>query len=204
MLTDAHWIAIAFFLGPLMLPPLLYATRSASSFTAAASVLIPLELLAAFLAQYTLIGLSSFFVLLLLWTNLIPVGLLLWRRDTARLASWFLLGLIAGSILIPQVHLGVRLLKLGNESKQIIAYSYDYKLRTGKFPTNLNDYVWSYPALRSHFNYSGHGTDDKFTYPFKDDPRYDRSDKFSLRYYVGDKGTAYWYSSKKGWFVEDD
>ena len=204
MLVNAHWIAILFFLSPLLLPPVLYAARFRSSFTAAASVLIPLEVLAAFLAQYTLIGLTSLIALLLLWANLIPVGLQFVRRGTVHLGSWILLGLIAACSLLPQIWLGVSLLKMQSESKRIIAYSYDHKLRTGAFPADLSAYTWRHAELRGHFTYYGHSTDDKFTYPFKDDPQYDRSDKFSLRYYVGSRATGYWYSSKKGWFIEDD
>lgn len=204
MLVNAHWIVIPLFLWPLLLPPVLYAARFRSSFTAAVSVLIPLQVLAAFLAQYTLIGLSSFVALLLLWANLIPVGLQFVRRRTVQLGSWILLGLIAACSLLPQIWLGVSLLKMQSESTRIIAYSYDHKLRTSKFPADLSAYTWKHAELRSHFAYYGQSTDDKFTYPFKDDPQYDCSDKFSVRYYVGDRGTAYWYSSKKGWFVEDD
>jgi hypothetical protein len=204
MLVNAHWIAIPLFLWPLLLPPILYAACFRSSFTAAASVLIPLEVLAAFLAQYTLIGLSSFVALLLLWANLIPVGLQFVSRARAPLASWTLLGLIALGSLLPQMRLGMSLLKLESESQRIIAYSYDYKLRTSAFPADLSGYTWRHAELRDHFAYYGNATDDKFTYPFKDSPEYDRSEKFSLRYYVGNRGTAYWYSSKKGWFIEDD
>jgi hypothetical protein len=204
MLLNAHWVAVTVFFGPLLLPPILYAARLRSSFTAAVSVLIPLELLAAFLAQYTLIGLSSLLVLLLLWANLIPVSLHFSTRGSARMASWVLLGLIAVSSLLPQVRLGATLLKLDSEAKRIVAYSYEDKIRNGTFPADLSDYSWRYPNLSGHFAYYGHGADDKFTYPFKDGPHYDHSEKFSFRYFVGDRGTAYWYSSKKGWYVEDD
>jgi len=199
-----NWFAVLFFLGPLSLPPVLFVTGSRPFFTAACAVLIPLEVLAAFLADYTLIGVASMFPLLLLWANLIPVGLQLSKRESAQLAPWILMVLIGVSILPRQAWLGVKLLKLEYEAKRIIAYSYEYKLQTGTFPADLSGYSWRYSSLSNHFGYQGHGTDDKFTYPFKDDPQYDASDKFSIRYYVGNKDTAYWYSSKKGWFVEDD
>jgi len=201
MLVNAHWLAIAFFLGPLLLPPILYMAHRRASFTAAVSVLIPLEVLAAFLAQYTLIGVSSLFALFLLWANVIPVGLQFLQH---KFVSWILLCGIALATLVPQMRLGVCLLKLESEAQKIIVYCYDYKFRTGTFPADLGAYSWRHADLSNHFSFHGHGTDDKFTYPFKEDPRYDRDDKFSLRFFVGNGGTAYWYSSKKGWFVEDD
>jgi hypothetical protein len=203
-LVHAHWIAIPLFLWPLLLPPVLYAGRVRSSFTAAAAVLIPLQVLAAFLAQYTLIGVSSVFVVLLLWANLIPVGVEFVNRGTVPFLSGILLGLIAACCVLPQMWLGARLLRLQSESHRIIEYSYAHKRRAGTFPANLGSYPWKHSELRRHFAYYGHSTDDKFTFPFKDAPQDNRDDKFSLRYFVWHPGTAYWYSSQKGWFVEDD
>ncbi|HAB19896.1 MAG TPA: hypothetical protein PLX89_10770 [Verrucomicrobiota bacterium] len=202
--ADDRWLAVIVFLGPLLLPPALYWGRSRDSFAAVAGVLIPLEVLAALLAQYTIIGAGALFPLLLVWANLIPVGLRLSKREEGASVSWVLLGLIAMLVLPLQARLGFQLLRLQDEVRRIVAYSYDYKLRSGTFPLNLRDYPWTYPELRSHFSYHGSGTADKFTYPFTDNPSFDRSDKFSVRYYVGDPSTAYWYSSAKGWFVEDD
>jgi hypothetical protein len=198
------WVFVVLCLWPLLLPPGLYIAKCRTLFTAAVAVLIPLEVVCVFAARYTIIGVDVVFPMLLLWANLLPIGMCLLRRDAVSVAPWVVLVLIALAIGVPQVRWGVTLAKLQSEAAHIIAYSYDYRIRHGTFPADLSNYSWRYPALRDHFGYVGHGTDDKFTYPFKDDPHYDRSDKFSMRYYVGNKGTAYWFSSKKGWFVEDD
>jgi len=203
-LNQAHWIAVAFFLWPLLLPPALYTAKRLTAFTAAAAVLIPLEIVCCFLAQYTLLGLDGFFVIFILWANLIPVALYLSKRTASQVASWYMLVLIALAIIPAQVRWGLRLLSLQSEATRIIAYSYDYKIRNGSFPMDLRDYSFKNPDLHDHFVYHGHNKDDKFTYPFEDSPLYDHDDKFSLRYYVASKNTAYWFSSKKGWFVEDD
>lgn len=198
------WRAAPFFLGPLLLPPILYLARRRSSFTAAVAVLIPLEVLSAFLASYTLLGVSSALVLLLVWVNVIPVGLHFLRPRSVQLVSWVLLGGLALGILLPQMREGICLLKLKAEAEGIIVYCYDGKLRTGAFPADLSAYAWKHADLRSHFDFYGHAADDKFTYPFKEEPPYDRSDRFSFRLFVGNEATAYWYSSGRGWFVEDD
>src|SRR5687767_12825877 len=57
---NAPWWAPIFHLWPLILPPVLYFAKVRDSFTGVLAVLVPLELLCASVAEFTLIGLSGF------------------------------------------------------------------------------------------------------------------------------------------------
>ena len=87
-LAQAHWISVAFFLWPVLLPPVLYVMRRRTLFTVTAAILIPLEILCAFLAEYTLIGINILFILIVLWVNVIPVALYLSRHRVLKIGSW--------------------------------------------------------------------------------------------------------------------
>lgn len=189
---------------PLPLPVVLYFKGQPTLFTVAAAVLIPLEILCCFLSLHTIIGIPMLLVVLLVWANAGVVVFRLSKPHGYQVASWICLALIAALVIPYQCLLGLRLLHLHSEAKQIIHYAYNYKLQYGGFPRDLREYSFRHSRLRSHFVYFGGGQDDKFTYPFQDDPKYDRGDKFSLRYFVGDRSTGYWYSSRTGWFIEDD
>jgi hypothetical protein len=203
-LPNANWLARTIYFGPLLFPGVMYATGCRPGFLIFAAVLIPLQVLASFLALYTVLGIASLFVPVLVWANLVPMSLHLWDHDKARIASWVLGTSLACGILLTQAKLGLVLIKLERESKQIVSYAYEQKLRTGKYPENLDLYVWKHDGVKNHFTYYGGSDDDKFTYPFKDSPHYNASDKFSFRYHVGSTSTGYWYSSRHGWWVEDD
>lgn len=199
-----YWLTGLLILWPLLLPVVLYLKGQRTLFTVAAAVLIPLEILCCFLSLHTIIGVSVLLVMPLVWANLVAVVLRFAKPYGYQVACWLCLALVAAMVIPYQCWLGVRWLRLQSEANRIITYSYEYKLRFSGFPRDLRGYSFSRPELRHHFAYHGGGADDKFTYPFQDDSNYDRSDKFSLRYFVGDRNTGYWYSSRTGWFVEDD
>jgi hypothetical protein len=143
------------------------------------AILVPLEILAGRLAYETLGDLESAFLLLAVGLNL-PLALLaLWRPLPAALA-----GVVLGLLLIPeQVILGRRLVEVQREATAIVAYAYEVRATTGRFPETLDGYT---------------PIDERNLRQIQDYRVLEGGD-FVVRYFVGTRSTSHWYSSATGW-----
>lgn len=119
--------------------------------------------------------------------NLIPIILYLFKKKIIAI----LLVIILGIYIIPrQFLLTYELLNLKEEAANMVNYSYRYKLSTGKFPENINNYIFTHKKLKDKIKYT----------KYKDDT-------FMVEYFVGTENTDHFYqhSDPDGkWYYNDD
>ena len=138
------------------------------------SVQVITELTGAEITYHTMSELFSALFYLLVLLNIFPVILFMKKK--------FILAILFSSLLwialVPYQIYGLRkLILLKTESANITGYVYRYKINTGYYPENLDDYPFSYPHLKNNIHY-------KTT-----------NDDFSLSYHVLLRSTSHFYSS---------
>ncbi len=144
------------------------------------AVIVPLEVLCAFLAHETIGEVTSTLYFLALGINLLFVVL------AARSRSLAALGVVAlALIIIPyQVLLGQRLLRVQAEAARIVTFAYEHKLNSGEYPPDLADYSFNDPEMK------------KYVQVYRID---ESRGGFVLRYRVGTESTSHWYDPAGGW-----
>jgi hypothetical protein len=122
---------------------------------------------------------------MLLWANVLWVGLCWWFPQAA------LAGLLAiGLLIIPyQVALLDRLTRLNTEMMGLVDSRLRLRAEGKPIPLDLDDYKFSDPRLRRYV----------YSYEVEDDGR-----DFSLHYFLVQPGITHSYHSKTGWFYYPD
>ena len=145
-------------------------------------ILIPIELLCAYLAYETIGEIVSKLYFMAVGINLIFILVAIRYRAVAALAAVAL-----GLVIVPyQLVLGNRLLRVQSEAAAIVAYVYEYKLDTGHYPSDLSEYVFADPAMETYVQ----------AYWVDDSPDWDG---FLLSYRVGTESTSHSFSPRHGW-----
>jgi len=90
------------------------------------------------------------FLYLIILLNILPIILFLRKKQALAVT---ILATIAFLIIPNQLFLSHKYLLEREEGANITNYIYQQKLRTGKFPDNLKDYIFKYPELEDDFNY---------------------------------------------------
>jgi hypothetical protein len=144
------------------------------------AIVIPLELVSAWLAFETLGQIMSTIYYFLITLNLLFILLAFRYRALAALAIVSLALLI-----IPyQLFLGNRLLQIQAEAASIVSYAYEEQIANGKFPADLSEYEFR--------------NDDIEPYIQKYQPD-EGQGGFTLFYRVGTESTSHYYSPAGGW-----
>ncbi|GGW75091.1 hypothetical protein DFQ11_1183 [Winogradskyella epiphytica] len=118
---------------------------------------------------------------LLIFVNVIPILLFVFNfKKTALVAL-----LILGTIIIPEnLIVNNRLIKLKEETSNIILFAYQNKINNGSFPKNINGYKFKYPELKEYINYTqefiNHSENKEYL-----------KDHFGLNYHVGTRNTSH-------------
>lgn len=145
-------------------------------------ILVPLEVLCAYLAYETIGEIVSALYFIVLAINLVFIVVAIRYRAAAALGA-----VVLGLAIIPyQLVLGYRLLRVQAEAASIVAYVYEYKLDTGEYPSDLTDYVFEDPATREYVQ----------DYWADDSPDWGG---FRLSYRIGTESTSHTYSPQNGW-----
>jgi hypothetical protein len=154
-------------------------------FAASGLVILPTEVYCVSSALATQGEVMQALLKMLLWANVLWVGLFWWFPRAA------LAGLLAiGLLIIPyQVALLDRLTRLNAEMARLVDARLRLRAEGKPIPLNLDDYTFSDPRLR-RFVYS---------YKVENDGR-----DFFLHYFVVQPGITHSYSSKTGWFYYPD
>ena len=148
-------------------------------------VLVPLELVCAYLAYETIGEISSMLTYFAAGLNLILIVVAL-RYPRAAAAGAVLLGL---AIVPYQLVLGDRLIRVQAEAAQIVGHVYEERLRTGQFPADLGAYTPLDPPTMAYIQ------------------RYERNGAvggFFLAYRVGTESTSHSYTPDGGWSYYPD
>lgn len=147
-------------------------------------IVLLLELLSALLAFQTLgeVFQTLYFAAIVL--NAIFIVLAFRYPNTA------LIGIVVLALLIIpyQFWLTGRLWRLQNEAAAIVTYAYEEKLRSGEYPTSLDNYRFGSESLARHFRY-------QINVP---------ECEFSVAYYVGTPTTNHNYCASEGWSYYPD
>ena len=146
---------------------------------------VPIEWYCARLAYHTVSEIESAVYFMAIGLNL-PFLILALRWPKMGTIMVFLL---AVGMIPYQLYLGQRLIDLQAESARIVAYAYEQKLVTGKYPSDLSGYTFSNPATQKFLQ--------DYTYN-------DMDDSFSIFYSVGTPSTSHWYNPKQGWCYYPD
>ena len=145
-------------------------------------ILVPLEVLCAYLAYETIGEIVSSLYFIGLAINLVFIVMAIRYRAVAALGA-----VVLGLAIIPyQLVLGHRLLRAQAEAASIVAYVYEYKLDAGEYPSDLSDYVFEDPAIEGYIQ----------QYWVDDSPDWGG---FVLSYRVGTESTSHTYSPQHGW-----
>lgn len=145
-----------------------------------AIILISLDAIAAQLAYHTVGAVASALYWAAIGINL-PLFAIALKSRMATAIGLVLLGLV----LIPyQFALAQRLWRVQVEAARIVASSYEAKINSGAFPTDLSAYSFQDPATRP------------FIQEYSSDAA---SGGFHLCYWVGTESTSHCYSPKEGW-----
>ena len=143
-------------------------------------ILIPVEVLCAYLAYETIGEVVSVIYFLVAGINLVFILLALRNRAVAALGAVAL-----GIVIVPyQLVLGHRLLRVEAEAARIVTYAYECKLDTGQYPPNLSNYEFHDPGMEEYIQ--SYGTDEAYG-------------GFVLHYRVGTESTSHSYAPKHGW-----
>lgn len=122
----------------------------------------------------------------IVFLNFIPLVFFIIRK----LKLAFFSTLIIALLVIPyQIFLTYQLIIIKEESSNIVAYIYRYKLENGEFPETLEGYEFQYPQLKENIQHYGSSGND-----------------FQLRYHVGTSTTCYFiqHNNPKKWVYVDD
>ncbi len=147
--------------------------------------LILLEALCARLAYETLGEVMSTVYGLLVTLNLIPLVLFLRHRTAATLIA-----LALALVIIPyQLILADRLWRAQAEAERILAYAYEQRLNTGRYPPSLIEYNYRDQDMAA------------YVHEYQLD---DMRGGFVLSYSVGTPTTSHTYSPATGWTYYPD
>ena len=145
-------------------------------------ILVPLEVLCAYLAYETIGEIVSSLYFIVLGINLVFMVVAIRYRAVAALGA-----VVLGLAIIPyQLVLGHRLLRAQAEAASIVAYVYEYRLNAGEYPLDLSDYVFEDSAMREYIQ----------EYRAGDSTHWGG---FLLAYRVGTESTSHTYSPQHGW-----
>ena len=146
------------------------------------AILIPLEVLCAYLAYETIGEIVSKLYFFAVAINLVFILVAIRYRAVAALGAVAL-----GLAIIPyQLVLGHRLLRVQVEAASIVGYVYDEKLQSGEYPADLSEFVFEDPAMERYVQ--AYRVDDSTDW-----------DGFLLSYCVGTESTSHTYSPRHGW-----
>jgi predicted membrane protein len=141
------------------------------------SILIGMELLAAWVAFYTLGATYHQYFYLLISFNV--AALLLFEVNRKFTAVLF--ALLLALVIIPvQLYWGYRFLHIQEEAKNVVNYVYSYRLEHHQFPEDLSEYPEKYPDLK------------KFVV-FRPEP-----DDFVVSFYVRHRKASHYYRHSGG------
>jgi hypothetical protein len=144
------------------------------------AVILPLEVMAAFLAYETLGEIWSG----LYFLSMILNAAFLIAAFRSRLIATLGVMALALAIVPYQLYLGYRFIRVQQEAARIVAFAYEHKLAHGEFPADLAGYTYH----------------DIETKPFIQEYRLeDDGDEFMLAYRVGTENTSHTYSPSNGW-----
>ncbi len=143
-------------------------------------VLIPLELMCAYLAYETIGEVVSVMYFLAVGINLVFIVLAVRNRTLAALGA-----VVLGLVIIPyQLVLGQRLLRVQAEAARVVSYVYEQRLATGEYPADLSNYEFHDSAMASYVqNYRPDETRGGFVFAYR----------------VGTETTSHTYSPQDGW-----
>jgi hypothetical protein len=154
-------------------------------FAVSGAVLLPSEFYCVSSALETQGEVMQGLLKLLLWANVIWVGLF-WWFPRAALAGLLAMGLL---ILPYQVALLDRLARLNTEMMRLVDSRLRLQAEGKPIPLNLDDYKFADPRLR------------RFVYRYIVE---ENGRDFSLHYFVVQPGITHSFSSKTGWFYYPD
>jgi hypothetical protein len=155
-------------------------------FVALLVVLIACELVAAWLAYYTLGAIASALLFFAATLNVVP--LVLYALGLRTLALVVALGLFV-AIAPNQALLGQRFLTMQAEGARIVAYAYDTRQQTGAFPADLSQYLFQNAQVSEYLH---------------DYRLSDEHGGFYLSFHVGTPNTEHAYTPKTGWVYYPD
>jgi hypothetical protein len=143
-------------------------------------VLIPIELLCAYLAYETIGEVVSVIYFLAVGINLVFIVLAVRNRTLAALGA-----VVLGLVIIPyQLVLGQRLIRVQAEAANVVSYVYEQRLASGEYPADLSNYEFHDSAMASYVQ------------SYRPD---ETRGGFVLAYRVGTETTSHTYSPQDGW-----
>jgi len=145
-----------------------------------ALVLIALEIVSAYLAYETIGAVASTLYFLAIGINLVFL-LVAIRKPMVAAVGMVLLAL---AIVPYQFALAQRLWRAQTEAARIVTFAYEQKLATGEYPTNLADYRYHDPEMKTYIQ------------QFQGDADVGA---FVLCYRVGTESTYHCHSPRDGW-----
>jgi hypothetical protein len=144
-------------------------------------ILILFEIIASNMAFENFGEITSGFYQLLIFVNITPILLFVFNYKKFALVALLILGII----IIPEnLIVNNRLIKLKEESSNIILFAYQSKLYNGSFPKDLKNYVFKYAELEKHISYTKEFVNHS-------ENKNEMKDHFGLFYYVGTKSTSH-------------
>jgi hypothetical protein len=142
-------------------------------------VLVPLEVLCAYLSYETIGEITSGAYFVAVGVNVLFVVVAFRSRAIAAIGA-----IVLGLLIIPyQIVLGHRLLEVEKEAAGIVSWAYEQKVHTNAFPADLSGYTWRNPAMKKYIQ------------------SYDiyEAGGFGVTYRVGTEDTSHGYGTKDGW-----
>ena len=149
-------------------------------FIALVGIIVPLEVLCAYLAFETIGEVTSTLYFMAIGLNLLFIVLAIRFRTLAALSVI----LLALAIIPYQLLLGHRLVRVQAEASRLVTYAYEERTDTGEFPRDLANYEFHDQKMETYIQ----------DYRVKED-----GGEFSLFYRVGTETTSHYYSSELGW-----
>jgi hypothetical protein len=143
-------------------------------------VLVPLEVLCAYLSYETIGEMARGGYLVATGINLVFIAVAFRNRAIAAIAA-----VVLGLLIIPyQIVLGHRLLEVEKEAAGIVSWAYEQKVRTNAFPADLSGYTWRNPSMKKYIQ----------------DYRIDKAGGGPyMEYRVGTENTSHGYGPNDGW-----
>ena len=148
-------------------------------------ILIPLEIICAYLAYETIGEIVSIVYFLAVGIYLVFIVISVRYRTVAALGAMVL----AFAIIPYQLILGQRLIKVQAEAARIVSYLYEQRLGIGEYPADLSSYEFHDPEM------------EKYVQNYRVD---ETRGGFILAYRVGTENTSHTYSPKDGWSYYPD
>ena len=144
------------------------------------AVLVPLEVLSAYLAYETLGEIMQGIYFLAIGLNLLLIILAVYSRSLAAIGV-----VILALLLVPyQLTLGYRFIEVQTEVAAIVSHAYEQKIDTGEFPEDLTKYRYQNPDMEMYIQ----------NYRLNEE-----RGGFTVIYRVGTESTSHWFSSNDGW-----